>query len=181
MWISAQWSVKYLTMSNRPSKHAARKGVEFVFVGWFTLAPLFTKVFTTFRWPAPGNTEYINTVQYEIGMIVNHRTTKQVSNSTENVTTHAMMLLYAANQGLVHTLLNIKIQMVKLRESHKMLVTIQFRNCYHSVSFPKYWRPYLYHVVMNCSLLLRADHKLCSGNTWNYERWIKWEVLGITQ
>ena len=41
-WIPALCSTKYFTISKCPSKHAALKGVELVFVVEFTFAPLFT-------------------------------------------------------------------------------------------------------------------------------------------
>jgi len=43
-------------MSKRPLKHAARSGVELVFVEWLTFAPAFTRVLRTFKCPAPGMT-----------------------------------------------------------------------------------------------------------------------------
>lgn len=52
--MSAPCLTKYLTISNLPSKQAARRGVLSVFVAWFTLAPARTKRFTIPRCPAPA-------------------------------------------------------------------------------------------------------------------------------
>ena len=51
VWIPALCSTKYLTISKCPSKQAARRGVEFVFVVELTFAPLFTSRRTISRWP----------------------------------------------------------------------------------------------------------------------------------
>lgn len=49
-----------MTTSRLPSKQAALKGVEFVFVGWFIEAPDLTKDFTTFKWPKQKNKVKLN-------------------------------------------------------------------------------------------------------------------------
>ena len=51
-WIPALCSTKYFTTSKCPSKQAALKGVELVFVVEFTFAPLFTSSRTISKWPA---------------------------------------------------------------------------------------------------------------------------------
>ena len=51
-WIPALCSTKYFTISKCPSKQAALKGVELVFVVEFTFAPLFTSSRTISKWPA---------------------------------------------------------------------------------------------------------------------------------
>lgn len=51
IFMLALWYVRYLTISNRPSKQAALRGVELVFVGWLTSAPALTSSLTTFKCP----------------------------------------------------------------------------------------------------------------------------------
>ena len=52
MILPAPFSTKNCTISKCPSKHAARRGVEFVFVVELTLAPRYTNNLTIVVWPA---------------------------------------------------------------------------------------------------------------------------------